>query len=140
MTTKKIGSLHQGIVFNELAKFVPEIRPTTVDSWGYNEINFFHNTLHGKIPSLDINFFGLKFLQNEYSEWLNTSYNIFFQSDVKNIPKLLTNCEALFDKNILRIKKLVHDIGDVSKLIHKDIYDDSNIITHKFVREVNNKL
>ena len=41
MTTKKIGSLHQGIVFNELAKFVPEIRPTTVDSWGYNEINFF---------------------------------------------------------------------------------------------------
>ena len=92
------------------------------------------------MPSLDINFFRLKISSNEFSEWLNTSYNIFFQSDVKNIPKLLTNCEALFDKNILRIKKLVHDIGDVSKLIHKDIYDDSNIITHKFVREVNNKL
>ena len=94
---------------------------------------------------MDINVFGLKFLQNEYSEWLNTSYNIFFQSAVKNIPKSLTNCEALFDKNILRIKKLVHDIGDVSKLIHKEkkeffLYDESNIITHKFVREVNKKL
>ena len=31
----------------------------------------------------------------------------------------MTYCEALFDKNILQIQKLVHDIGDLSKLIHK---------------------
>ena len=42
-----------------------------------------------------------------------------FQSEVKNFPKPLNYCEALFDKNVLRIKKLIHDIGDLSKLIHK---------------------
>ena len=71
------------------------------------------------MPPLDISFVRLKSSSNECSEWLNTTYNIFFQSDVKNIPKPLTNCEGLFDKNVLPIKKLARDIGDVSKLIHK---------------------
>ena len=65
-------------------------------------------------------FFRLKISSNEYSEWWNTSYNIFFQSDVKSILKPLTYCEELFDKDVLPNKKLVHDIGDVSKLIHKE--------------------
>ena len=72
------------------------------------------------MPSLDINFFRLKISSNEFSEWLNTSDNIFFLYDVKNTPKSLTYCEALFDKNVLPIKKFVHDIGDISKLIHKE--------------------
>ena len=67
-----------------------------------------------------MNFFRLKISSNDYSDWLNTSYNIFFQSDVKNIPKPLTTCEALFDKNVLPIKKLVNDIGDLNKLIEKE--------------------
>ena len=93
---------------------------------------------------MDINFFWVKISSNEYSEWLNTSCNIFFQSDVKNIPKPLTNCEVLFDKNVLPNKKLVHDIGNVSKLIHKEkknfFYDDSNISIHTFFTEVNKKI
>ena len=83
MTTKKITSLFPGFVFNKLAKFVREITPTTVNSWRYHDITFFHKTLYGKIPTFDINVFRLKISSNEYSEWLNTNYNMFFQSDVK---------------------------------------------------------
>ena len=54
---KKIRSSYAGFIFNELAKFVREIRATTIDSWGYHDITFFHNTLYGKIPTLNINFF-----------------------------------------------------------------------------------
>ena len=39
---------------------------------------------------------------------------------IKTIPKPLTFCEELFDKNILEIKKLVKDIGDLTPLIHKE--------------------
>ena len=51
----------------------------------------------------------------------------------------------MFDKNVLLIKKLVCDIEDLSKLIHKEqnkffLCDDSNIITHTFFTEVNKKL
>ena len=62
-----------------------------------------------------MNFFRLKISLNDYSDLLNTSYNIFFQSDVKSIPKPSIICEALFDKNVLPFKKLVNDIGDLDK-------------------------
>ena len=54
-------------------------------------------------------------------------------------------CKQLFDKNVLEIKKLVKDIGDLTPLIHKEqkkkfLYDDSNIITNTFFSEVNKKI
>ena len=39
---------------------------------------------------------------------------------IKTIPKSLTFYEELFDKNVLEIKKLVKDIGDLTPLIHKE--------------------
>ena len=61
---------------------------------------------------------------------------------IKTIPKPLTFCEKLFDKNVLQIKKLVKDIGDLTPLIHKEqqqkkLYDGSSIITDTFFTEVN---
>ena len=55
------------------------------------------------------------------------------KSYIRNIPKPLTDCEKLFDKDVLEIKQLVKDIGDLKNLIHKEqknfiLYDDSNII------------
>ena len=41
MMTKKIRSSYAGFIFNELAKFVREIRATTIDSWEYHDITFF---------------------------------------------------------------------------------------------------
>ena len=63
----------------------------------------------------------------------------------KKIPAPLSFCEQLFDKNVLEIKKLVKDIGDLTPLIHKEqklffIYDDSNIITNTFFTEFNKKI
>ena len=54
----------------------------------------------------------------------------------------MTECEKLFDKNVLPIKKLVKDIGDLDSLVIKEtknffLYDDSNLITNTFFTEVN---
>ena len=64
---------------------------------------------------------------------------------IKTIPKPLTFCEKLFDKNVLQIKKLVKDIGDLTPLIHKEqqqkkLYDGSSIITDTFFTEVNKNI
>ena len=55
-----------------------------------------------------------------YNEWLGTDKRIFMKPYIKTIPKPLTFCEELFDKNVLEIKKLVKDIGDLTPLIHKE--------------------
>ena len=51
----------------------------------------------------------------------------------------------MFDKDVLEIKNLVKDIGDLTPLIHKKqkklfLHDDSNIITDKFFTEVNKNM
>ena len=57
----------------------------------------------------------------KYNKWLGTDYNFFFRKpDIKRIPEPLDACEQLFDKNVLEIKKLLKDIGDLTTLIHKE--------------------
>ena len=38
------------------------------------------------------------------------------ESSVVNIPEAISQCEKLFDKNVLPIKKLVKDIGDLNNI------------------------
>ena len=64
---------------------------------------------------------------------------------IKKIPKPLTYCEELFDKDVLEIKQLAKDIGDLNTLIHREqknfvLYDDSNIISNTFFTELNKNI
>ena len=47
----------------------------------------------------------------------------------------------MFDKDVLQIKQLVKDIGDLNTLIHREqkhcvLYDDSNIISNTFLTQL----
>ena len=51
----------------------------------------------------------------------------------------------MFDKNVLPIKKLVKDIGELDNLTIKEtknffLYDDSNLISNTFFTELNKKI
>ena len=83
--------------------------------------------------------------QNSIGNGLNTD-KIFEKSYINKIPKPLKYCEELFDPNVLVIKKLVKDLGDLTPIVHKErkkknfLYDDSSIITHICFTEVNKKI
>ena len=84
--------------------------------------------------------------QNSIGNGLNTDNKIFEKSYINKIPKPLKYCEELFDPNVLVIKKLVKDLGDLTPIVHKErkkkffLYDDSSIITHICFTEVNKKI
>ena len=64
---------------------------------------------------------------------------------IRKIPKLLTDCEKLFDKDVLEIKQLVKDIGDLNNLIHKEqknfiLYDEIDFIKETFFTELNKNI
>ena len=64
---------------------------------------------------------------------------------VRKIPKPLTDCEKLFDKDVLEIKQFVKDIGDLNNLIHKEqktfiLYDESDFIKETFFTELNKNI
>ena len=86
------------------------------------------------------------FISNDsYSKWFKNDYNVFYSTSLIDIPESLTQCEKLFDKNVLPIKKLVKDIGDLNDLTIKEtknffLYDDSNLIANTFFTELNKKV
>ena len=66
-------------------------------------------------------------------------------SYIRKIPKPLTDCKKLFDKDVLEIKQLVKDIGDLNNLIHKRqknfiLYDESDFIKETFFTELNKNI
>ena len=81
----------------------------------------------------------------KYKEWLGTDKRIFMKPYIKKIPKPLKCCEELFDKDVLEIKQLAKDIGDLNTLIHREqkkfvLYDDSNIVSNTFFTELNKNI
>ena len=51
----------------------------------------------------------------------------------------------MFDKDVLEIKQLVKDIGDLNTLIHGEqksfvLYDDSDIVSNAFFTELNKNI
>ena len=64
---------------------------------------------------------------------------------LKQILKPLKYSEELFDKDVLEMKQLVKDIGDLNTLTHREqkkfvLYDDSNIISNTFFTELNKNI
>ena len=82
---------------------------------------------------------------NSYSKWFKSNYYVLYSISLIDIPEPLTQCEKLFDKNVLPIKKLVKGIGDLNNLTIKEtknyfLYDDSNFISNTFFTELNKKI
>ena len=69
---------------------------------------------------------------------------MFKDTQIVPIPHPITVCENTFDKNVLPIKKLIKDIGDLNNLAVNEtknvfLYDDSNFISNTFFTELNKK-
>ena len=82
---------------------------------------------------------------NSHSKWFKIDYNVLYSTSLIDIPEPLTQCEKLFDKNVLSIKKLVKGIIDLNNLTIKEtknyfLYDDSNFISNTFFTELNKKI
>ena len=141
----------------ELHSMLPNFQLQQLHSWmkvnndivSYqNELIFFPFTYYGSYGKVGYPVVGFKAVSpatKKYKEWLGTDNRIFMKPYIKKIPKSLKYCEELFDKDVLEIKQLVKDIGDLNTLIHREqknfvLYDDSNIVSNTFFTELNKNI
>ena len=81
----------------------------------------------------------------KYKEYLDSNNGIFYSNSYKDLPDDLNECEKLFDKNVLEIKKLVQDIGALNEVTEDEqlnlaIYDDSNLVEETYIQRFNKHL
>ena len=142
--TKKLQEIYPGFCFTQLSNWVrlPQIRD--LDFFGTEDMKFMKKTEYNNMPLTDEPFMNFYISNNSYLKWLKNDYNVFYSTSLVNVPEPLSECEKLFDKNVLPIKKLVKDIGNLKNLTIKEtiffLYDNSNFITNTFFTELNKKV
>ena len=121
----------------------------TVSAQNYqNKLIFYTFNYYGSFGQVRypvVKFEAVSLATDKYKEWLGTNNRNFMKPYIKKIPKPLKYCEELFDKDVLEIKQLVKDIGDLNTLIHQEqnnfvLHDDSNIISNTFFTELNKNI
>ena len=81
----------------------------------------------------------------KYKDYLDSNDGVFFFESLKDLPGDLDDCEKLFDKDVLEIKKLVNDIGLLKETteyeqLNLGLYDDDNIIDETFIQRLNKRI
>ena len=117
---KELNTLYPGFVFNELVAFTRRRQSAAVDEFGKGDVILMPRTEYNKIPYVEMNIFSFLISNNVYKDWLTMPYGIIFHPVLKDIPHPISACGKLFDKNVLPIKKLVEDIGDLNNLTIKE--------------------
>ena len=118
---------------------------STVDALDKGDIIQFPNTVYQKaaMPTLHI-YKAFVSPISSYKIWLGMDYEIFNTNFITKLPRPLHLAELLFAKNVIPIKRLVKNIGDLNKIVEKNrkifLYNDGDIITHIFFTEVNKKI
>ena len=81
----------------------------------------------------------------KYKDYLDSNDGVFFFESVKDLPTNIDDCEKLFDKDVLEIKKLVSDIGLLKEIteyeqLNLGLYDDENITDETFIQRLNKRI
>ena len=114
---KELNSIHPGFSLKQLHKWV---KISNYDSWGRSSLIPYPYTGY-QAPG--IAFFQQAFFEyptKKYKDWLKTDFTIFEKPYITKIPKPLKYYEELFDANVLVIKKLVKNIGNLTPVVHKE--------------------
>ena len=115
---KELNLLHPGFSLKQFRKWVKSSH--YVDSCGRSDLILYPDTGYQTpgTPFFQQGFF--EYPTKKYKDWLKTDFTIFEKPCITKIRKPLKYCEELFDANVLVIKELVKDIGDLTPIVHKE--------------------
>ena len=146
----EINKLYPNFYFRHLNRYESHSRATRRTNWKRNDVFLFPSTslkIKGNVITEDFKnkFMKFEISNKKYKDWLNPNDGIFFSDSLIDIPDTLVECEKLFDKNILEIKKLVNEIGEINDVVANEqlnlaLYDDSNLTEETHVQRVNKHL
>ena len=111
---KKIEKNFPNFSFNSLSMYYAGTKQKSTQ-WKQNDLLFpsANETARNSSSIFDPKTQFMKFVSEnvKYKDYLDSNDGVFFFESLKDLPDDLDDCEKLFDKDVLEIKKLVNDIG-----------------------------
>ena len=118
--TKTLKAMYPNFCFKYLSKYVRLPQTRDADKFNTNDMFLMQKTEYNKIPLVIADISSFFISNNQNKKWFQPGYQIFYKTSVVDIPEPLNKCEDLSNKNVLPIKKLVKDIGDLDNLFIKE--------------------
>ena len=147
---KQLNALYPNFYFHSLTLLTRPSSDWCGDNFANNDMVLLQNTKYNQVPNIKedttkIGTYVLIASNLAYTKWLTSPPGILSKDVFKDIPRLLTECEKCFDKNVLKIKKLEKEIADLNDVIFKEtkhfyLFDDSNFISNTSFTELNRKI
>ena len=139
-----VNQLYPNFSFNYLSEFVYKGDNKNRYQWEKDDLIVLPST---KDNSQDFKNSFMKFVcsKSKYENYLNSNSGKFYFDSYKDLPDDLAECEKLFDEEVLKMKKLVTDIGKIGELTEDEqlnliLYDDSDLIEETFIQRFNKQL
>ena len=142
---KQIEKLLPNFLFKRLTKF----RGRGTESYSNNDVLYpSAKAAHPNDKTIfdpKTTFMRISSDNKKYKDYFTSNHGVFFDNVKKNIPHDIKNCEKTFDEEVLKIKKLVEEIGIPKEIpeyeqINLALYDETNIIEETFVQRLNKKI
>ena len=146
---KELEKNFPNFTFNSLGEYVALTNKTNKTQWKENDLLFpsATETASNSATVFDPKTQFMKFVcdNSKYKDYLDSNDGIFYFESLKDLPGDLEDCEKLFDKDVLEIKKLVNDIGLLKEIteyeqLNLGLYDDENIIDETFIQRLNKRI
>ena len=130
-TLRELNALYPDFTLSQLDCWKAETLFTR--RWGKDDLVLLPNTKNRRYSKAEFNYSEFVYNDWKYNSWLKSNRFIFNRPTYKLLLGTLKEAEEIFDKNVLPIKKLVKEIGDIKKVVYKEqkncfLYDESNII------------
>ena len=142
---KQIEKLLPNYSFKRLSNY----RGNGLTQWGSNDIIYpsakLANPTDTQIFNPKTKFMRMLSENKKYKDYLTSEHGLFFDPVKKKMPHDIKSCEKTFDEEVLKIKKLVEEIGIPKEIpeyeqINLALYDETNIIEETFVQRLNKKI
>ena len=147
---QEINKSFPNFSYNSFGEYVSRSRRTRNTHWETNDLIFFPSTSYKRgstVVHFDPKTQFMKFVSenSKYKDYLDSNNGIFFFDSLKDLPGDLDDCEKLFDKDVLEIKKLVNDISLLKEITEHEqlnlgLYDNSNLIEETFIQRFNKRI
>ena len=130
---KQIEKLLPNYSFKRLSNY----RGNGLTNWGSNDIIYpsakLANPTDTQIFNPKTKFMRMLSENKKYKDYLTSEHGLFFDPVKKKMPHDIKSCEKTFNEEVLKIKKLVEEIGIPKEIpeyeqINLALYDETNII------------
>ena len=115
---RELNALYPNFTLSQLDCW--KVETPFIRRWGKDDLILFPKTKNSHYGKAEFHYSEFVYNYQKYNPWLKSNKYIFNRPTYQILPGTIKEAAETFNKDVLPIKKLVKEIGDIKKIAHKE--------------------